>query len=158
MTLKILEPLRDLYKYEVRKIGEQLGLPKELIDRHPFPGPGLAVRCIGDITREKLDILRDADAIVIEEIRKAGVYNDVWQAFAVFLPVKSVGVMGDFRTYEHTCAIRIVESRDAMTANFAKLDWDLLERISTRIINEVAGFNRVLYDISNKPPSTIEFE
>jgi len=158
MTLKILEPLRDLYKYEVRKIGEQLGLPKGLIDRHPFPGPGLAVRCIGDITREKLDILRDADAIVIEEIRKAGIYNDVWQAFAVYLPVKSVGVMGDFRTYENLCALRIVESRDAMTANFAKLDWDLLERISTRIINEVAGFNRVVYDISNKPPSTIEFE
>jgi len=158
MTLKILEPLRDLYKYEVRKIGEQLGLPKGLIDRHPFPGPGLAVRCIGDITREKLDILRDADAIVIEEIRKAGIYNDVWQAFAVFLPVKSVGVMGDFRTYENLCALRIVESRDAMTANFAKLDWDLLERISTRIINEVAAFNRVVYDISNKPPSTIEFE
>lgn len=158
MKLKILEPLRDLYKDEVRKLGKELCLPPELIDRHPFPGPGLAVRCVGDITKEKLDILREADAIVIEEIRKANLYHDVWQAFAVFLPVKSVGVMGDFRTFENVCALRIVESIDAMTANFAKLDWNVLETISTRIINEVRGFNRVVYDISNKPPSTIEFE
>ncbi|MCF2141598.1 MAG: glutamine-hydrolyzing GMP synthase [Candidatus Lokiarchaeota archaeon] len=158
MKLKIIEPLRDLYKDEVRKLGQELGLPSELIQRHPFPGPGLAVRCIGDITKEKLDILREADAIVIEEIKKAGLYNQIWQAFAVYLPVKSVGVMGDFRTFENICAVRIVESIDAMTANFAKIDWNVLERISSRIINEVRGFNRVVYDISNKPPSTIEFE
>ena len=158
MKLKILEPLRDLYKDEVRKLGRELGLPTDLIERHPFPGPGLAVRCVGDITKERLDILREADAIVIEEIKRADLYNRVWQAFAVYLPVKSVGVMGDFRTYANVCAIRIVESIDAMTANFAKLDWNVLERISTRIINEVRGFNRVVYDISNKPPSTIEFE
>ncbi len=158
MKLKVLEPLRDLYKDEVRKIGKSIGLPAELIDRHPFPGPGLAIRCIGEVTKENLTILRNADSIVIEEIRKANLYTKLWQAFAVLLPVKSVGVMGDFRTYEKLCALRIVESQDAMTANFAKLDWDLLENISTRIINEVAGINRVVYDISNKPPSTIEFE
>ncbi len=158
MKLKIIEPLKDLYKDEVRKLGNILGLPQELIERHPFPGPGLAVRCIGEITKEKLDILREADAIVIEEIINAGLYKQIWQAFAVFLPVKSVGVMGDFRTYEYLCALRIVESIDAMTANFAKLDWSVLEQISTRIINEVKGINRVVYDISNKPPATIEFE
>jgi GMP synthase (glutamine-hydrolysing) len=158
MNLTILEPLKDFYKDEVRKLGLELGLPKSLINRHPFPGPGLAVRCIGDITPEKLRILQEADAIVIEEITKAGIYNQIWQAFAAFLPVKSVGVMGDFRTYENICAVRMVESVDAMTANFAKVDWNLLERISTRIINEVRGFNRVVYDISNKPPATIEFE
>ncbi|MHA1731213.1 MAG: glutamine-hydrolyzing GMP synthase [Promethearchaeota archaeon] len=158
MKLKLVEPLKDLYKDEVRKIGRELGLPETLIKRHPFPGPGLAVRCIGPVTKERLDILREADAILIEEIRAAELYDDLWQAFAVFIPAKSVGVMGDFRTYEYICAIRVVESRDAMTANFAKLPWDLLERVSTRIINEVKGFNRVVYDISNKPPSTIEFE
>ncbi|MHA1583913.1 MAG: glutamine-hydrolyzing GMP synthase [Promethearchaeota archaeon] len=158
MKLKVLEPLRDLYKDEVRKIGETMGLPRELIERHPFPGPGLAIRCVGDITKDKLEILRHADSVVVEEIQKAGLYNSVWQAFAVFLPVKSVGVMGDYRTYEYLCALRIVESIDAMTANFAKLDWAILERISTRIINEVSGINRVVYDISNKPPATIEFE
>ncbi|MHA1777091.1 MAG: glutamine-hydrolyzing GMP synthase [Promethearchaeota archaeon] len=158
MALKIIEPLKDLYKDEVRKVGKALGLPEELIHRHPFPGPGLAVRCIGAITRKKLEILREADAIVIEEITKAGLYHQVWQAFAVYLPVKSVGVMGDFRTFENICAVRIVESIDAMTANFAKIDWNVLENISSRIINEVRGFNRVVYDISNKPPSTIEFE
>lgn len=158
MKLKIIEPLRDLYKDEVRKIGMELGLPLALIERHPFPGPGLAIRCIGKITKENLTTLREADAIVIEEIRNAELYTKLWQAFAVLLPVKSVGVMGDFRTYENLCALRIVESKDAMTANFAKLNWDLLEHISTRIINEVAGINRVVYDISNKPPSTIEFE
>ena len=158
MMLEIIEPLRDLYKDEVRKIGVQLGLPKEIILRHPFPGPGLAVRIIGSVEKERLNVLREADAILIEEIKKAGIYEDLWQAFCVFLPLKTVGIMGDFRTYENICAIRVVESVDVMTANFAKLDMDLLEKISTRIINEVKGFNRVVYDISNKPPSTIEYE
>ncbi len=158
MKLKIIEPIKDLYKDEVRRIGRQLTLPNQILDRHPFPGPGLAVRCLGKITKERLDTLREADAIFIEEIKKAGVYNDIWQAFCVFLPVKSVGVMGDFRTYENICAVRAVNSIDGMTSSFSKLDWDLLETISTRIINEVKGFNRVVYDISNKPPSTIEFE
>ncbi|MHA1682450.1 MAG: glutamine-hydrolyzing GMP synthase [Promethearchaeota archaeon] len=158
MKLKIIEPLKDLYKDEVRRVGIGLGIPPEIINRHPFPGPGLAVRCVGAIKKEYLDILREADAILIDEIKKAGIYNDLWQAFAVFLPAKSVGVMGDFRTYEYVCAIRVVESKDAMTANFARLPWDLLDKISTRIINEVKGINRVVYDISNKPPATIEFE
>ena len=158
MMLEIIEPLKDLYKDEVRRIGLQLGLPKNIIYRHPFPGVGLAVRIIGSIDKEKLDILRNADEILIEEIRAAGIYENLWQAFCVFLPLKTVGVMGDFRTYENICSIRVVESLDAMTANFAKLDMNLLEKISTRIINEVKGFNRVVYDISNKPPSTIEYE
>jgi len=158
MTLKIIEPLKDLYKDEVRKIGLQLGLPENIVLRHPFPGPGLAVRIIGPIEKKKLDILRDADEVLIDEVRKANVYDSVWQAFCVFLPLKTVGIMGDYRTYEYICAIRVVESLDAMTANFAKLDWDLLEKIGTRIINEVKGINRVVYDISNKPPSTIEYE
>ena len=158
MRLKIIEPLKDLYKDEVRKIGKQLGLEVELIDRHPFPGPGLAIRCVGAIDKKKLDILREADSILLEEIRKAGIYNDLWQVFCVLLPIKTVGVMGDFRTYEYICAIRAVESKDVMTASFAKLEWDLLEKIGTRIINEVKSFNRVVYDISNKPPSTIEYE
>lgn len=158
MKLKLVEPLKDLYKDEVRKIGLKLGLPEDIVNRQPFPGPGLAVRCMGPVKKEYLEILRDADYIVREEIEKAGVDQQLWQYFAVFLPVKNVGVMGDFRTYDYICAIRAVESVDAMTANFAKLNWNLLERISTRIINEVKGFNRVLYDISNKPPSTIEFE
>jgi GMP synthase (glutamine-hydrolysing) len=158
MMLEIIEPLKDLYKDEVRRIGLQLGLPREMIMRHPFPGPGLAVRIIGSVTKEKLDIIRKADAILIEEIKLAGIYETLWQAFCVFLPLKTVGIMGDFRTYEYICAIRIVESMDVMTANFAKLDMDLLEKISTRIINEVKGINRVVYDISNKPPTTIEYE
>jgi GMP synthase (glutamine-hydrolysing) len=158
MMLKIIEPLSDLYKDEVRSIGLKLGLDPELIKRHPFPGPGLAVRCIGPITEKLLKILRDADSILIDEIKKANMYDKVWQAFCVLIPIKTVGVMGDYRTYEYLCSIRIVESVDAMTANFVKLDWNLLERISTRIINEVKGFNRVVYDISNKPPSTIEYE
>ncbi|MFO8017114.1 MAG: glutamine-hydrolyzing GMP synthase [Promethearchaeia archaeon] len=158
MKLEIIEPLKDIYKDEVRKIGIKLGLNEELVKRHPFPGPGLAVRCIGKIDKKKLDILREADQILLEEIRKAGLYDELWQIFCVFLPIKTVGIMGDFRTYEYICAIRGVESHDAMTANFAKIPWDILERISTRIINEVKGFNRVVYDISNKPPSTIEFE
>ena len=158
MKLKIIEPLKDLYKDEVRKIGLKLGLDSELIKRHPFPGPGLAVRCLGSINKEKLDLIRNADSILLEEITTAGIYDELWQAFCVLLPVKTVGVMGDFRTYEYVCSIRAVKSLDAMTANFAKLDWDLLEKISTRIINEVKGINRVVYDISNKPPSTIEYE
>jgi len=158
MMLKIIEPLKELYKDEVRKIGLQLGLPESIVLRHPFPGPGLAVRIIGPIDKKKLDILRNADEILIEEIRKAKIYDSVWQAFCVFLPLKTVGIMGDYRTYEYICAIRVVESLDAMTANFAKLDWELLEKISTRIINEVKGINRVVYDISHKPPSTIEYE
>jgi GMP synthase (glutamine-hydrolysing) len=158
MKLKIIEPLKDLYKDEVRKIGLKLGLPEHLIYRHPFPGPGLAVRIIGAVDKERLDILREADAILIDEIKKKGIYREIWQAFCVFLPLKTVGIMGDFRTYEYLCAIRLVESKDAMTASFAKVEWNFLERISTRIINEVKGINRVVYDISNKPPSTIEFE
>ena len=158
MMLKIIEPLKELYKDEVRKIGLQLGLPEKIVLRHPFPGPGLAVRIIGPIEKKKLNILRDADEILIDEIKKAKVYDSFWQAFCVFLPLKTVGIMGDYRTYEYICAIRVVESLDAMTANFAKLDWELLEKIGTRIINEVKGINRVVYDISNKPPSTIEYE
>ncbi|MFX1568875.1 MAG: glutamine-hydrolyzing GMP synthase [Promethearchaeota archaeon] len=158
MKLKIIEPLKDLYKDEVRRIGLKLGVPDEIVSRHPFPGPGMAVRIIGPINKEKLDILRQADEILIEEIKKAGIYENLWQAFCVFLPLKTVGIMGDFRTYEYICSIRVVESLDAMTANFSKLDWELLEGISTRIINEVKGINRVVYDISNKPPSTIEYE
>jgi GMP synthase (glutamine-hydrolysing) len=158
MKLEVIEPLKDLYKDEVRKIGISLGAPAYIITRHPFPGPGLAVRIVGSIDKTKLRILKEADEILIEEIRRAEIYNDLWQAFCVFLPVKTVGVMGDYRTYEYICAIRVVESLDVMTANFAKLDWDLLEKIGTRIINEIKGFNRVVYDISNKPPSTIEYE
>jgi len=158
LNFELIEPIKDLYKDEVRKIGLKLGLPEELIGRHPFPGPGLAVRIIGSIDEEKLNMLKSADYIILEEIKRAGIYDELWQIFPVFLPIKSVGVMGDYRTYENICAIRAVQSIDAMTANFAKIDWDLLEKISTRIINEVKGFNRVLYDISNKPPSTIEYE
>jgi len=158
MKLEIIEPLKDLYKDEVRRIGLKLGVPEEIVLRHPFPGPGLAVRIIGPINKDKLDILRQADEILIEEIKKSGIYESLWQAFCVFLPLKTVGIMGDYRTYEYICSIRVVESLDAMTANFSKLDWELLEGISTRIINEVKGINRVVYDISNKPPSTIEYE
>ncbi|MFX1280113.1 MAG: glutamine-hydrolyzing GMP synthase [Promethearchaeota archaeon] len=158
MKLEVIEPLKDLYKDEVRRIGIKLGIPNEIILRHPFPGPGLAVRIVGPVNKAKLDILRGADEILIDEIRKAGIYNDLSQVFCVFLPLKTVGVMGDFRTYEYICAIRAVESIDFMTANFAKLEWDLLERISSRIINEVKGINRVVYDVTNKPPGTIEYE
>ncbi|MBN2097112.1 MAG: glutamine-hydrolyzing GMP synthase [Candidatus Omnitrophica bacterium] len=158
MHFKLLEPLKDLFKDEVRLLGKELGLPDDLVWRQPFPGPGLAVRIIGAITKARLDILRQADWILLEEIKKAGLYRKLWQSFCVLLPVKSVGVMGDERTYENVCAVRAVTSEDAMTANWAKLPYELLERISNRIINEVKGINRVVYDISSKPPSTIEWE
>jgi GMP synthase (glutamine-hydrolysing) len=158
MPFALIEPLRDLFKDEVRRIGKELGLPKEVLVKHPFPGPGLAVRLLGEIIRPHLVILQDADAIVVEEIRRAGLYEKVWQAFAVLLPVRSVGVMGDGRTYGLTVAVRVVESDDAMTADWVKLPGEVLERISTRIVNEVTGVTRVVYDISSKPPSTIEWE
>ncbi len=158
MPFGLIEPLRDLFKDEVRSIGKDLGLPEEILVKHPFPGPGLAVRLLGQITREDLSTLREADAIVVEEIRRAGLYNKVWQAFAVLLPVRSVGVMGDGRTYGLTVAVRVVQSEDAMTADWVRLPGDVLERMSTRIVNEVTGVTRVVYDISSKPPSTIEWE
>jgi GMP synthase (glutamine-hydrolysing) len=158
MPFALVEPLRDLFKDEVRRIGKDLGLPDEILRKHPFPGPGLAVRLLGEITREHLHTLREADAVVVEEIRRAGLYEKVWQAFAVLLPVRSVGVMGDGRTYGLTVAVRVVESDDAMTADWVRLPGEVLERISTRIVNEVPGVTRVVYDISSKPPSTIEWE
>ncbi|MCX7879759.1 MAG: glutamine-hydrolyzing GMP synthase [Ignavibacteria bacterium] len=158
MKLKVIEPFRELFKDEVRKVGIELGVPRWFIERHPFPGPGLAVRIIGETTKERLEILREADAIFIEEIQKYGLYNDIWQAFAVLLPVKTVGVMGDERTYENVCALRAVTSSDGMTADWFKFPYEVLERISNRIINEVRGINRVVYDITSKPPGTIEWE
>jgi GMP synthase (glutamine-hydrolysing) len=158
LGFELIEPLRDLFKDEVRKMGLELGLPEELVWRHPFPGPGLAVRCIGAVTKERLDRLRAADAIVLEELRKAGLYREIQQAFAVLLPVQSVGVMGDGRTYEDVMAIRAVRTDDFMTADWYPMPYDVLGRMSTRIINEVRGVNRVVYDISSKPPSTIEWE
>ena len=158
MPFELIEPLRDLFKDEVRRIGRELGLPEEILVKHPFPGPGLAVRLLGEVTHEDLERLREADAIVVEEIRRAGLYEKVWQAFAVLLPVRSVGVMGDFRTYGKTVGVRVVESDDAMTADWVRLPPEVLERISTRIVNEVAGVTRVVYDISSKPPGTIEWE
>jgi GMP synthase (glutamine-hydrolysing) len=158
MPFALIEPLRDLFKDEVRRIGRDLGLPNEILVKHPFPGPGLAVRLLGEITRPHLVTLQDADAIVVEEIRRAGLYEKVWQAFAVLLPVRSVGVMGDGRTYGLTVAVRVVESDDAMTADWVRLPGEVLERMSTRIVNEVTGVTRVVYDISSKPPSTIEWE
>ncbi len=158
MNLELIEPLRELFKDEVRLVGRELGLPERIIMRHPFPGPGLAIRIIGEIKRENLEILREADSIILEEIEASGWYEHVWQAFAVLLPVQSVGVMGDERTYEQVIAVRAVESVDAMTADWARLPYEVLQKISNRIINEVKGVNRVVYDISSKPPSTIEWE
>ena len=158
MNMKLVEPLRELFKDEVRALGRELGLPDAFVGRHPFPGPGLAIRCPGEITREKLDILRKADAIYLDEIRKAGLYDVIWQAFAVLLPVRTVGVMGDHRTYDHVLALRAVTSVDGMTADFYPFEMTFLGRVATRIINEVKGINRVTYDITSKPPGTIEWE
>jgi len=157
MKLKLV-PLRELFKDEVRALGREMGMPDEIVDRQPFPGPGLAIRIIGEVTARRCDILREADSIVLEEIKKAGLYKQIWQSFAVLLPIKTVGVMGDERTYENTVALRAVESVDGMTADWIKLPYELLETISQRVINEVRGVNRVVYDISSKPPSTIEWE
>jgi GMP synthase (glutamine-hydrolysing) len=158
MKFELVEPLRDLFKDEVRAVGEELGLPHDIVWRQPFPGPGLAVRIIGDITKERLELLRAADHIVTEEIKRAGLYREIWQAFAVLPAVKTVGVQGDGRTYAYPAVIRAVTSEDAMTADWARLPYELLEKMSSRIINEVPGINRVAYDISSKPPATIEWE
>ncbi|MBE7636982.1 glutamine-hydrolyzing GMP synthase [Sneathiella sp. P13V-1] len=158
MDLELLEPFRELFKDEVRALGRELGMAKDLVDRHPFPGPGLAIRVPGEITRDRLDILRKADVIYLEEIRNAGLYDEIWQAFSVLLPVRTVGVMGDNRTYDYVCALRAVTSTDGMTADYYPFSHDFLGRVSTRIINEVQGINRVVYDTTSKPPGTIEWE
>jgi len=158
MKLKLVEPLRELFKDEVRALGRELGLPDAFVDRHPFPGPGLAIRMPGEVTSDKLEILRKADAVFLEEIRNAGLYDAIWQAFAVLLPVRTVGVMGDARSYDFACALRAVTSTDGMTADYYPFPHDFLGRTATRIINEVRGINRVTYDITSKPPGTIEWE
>ena len=158
LGFELIEPLRDLFKDEVRRLGIELGLPENLVWRHPFPGPGLAVRCLGEISKDRLAVLREADSIVVEEIQNAGLYRETSQSFAVLLPVQSVGVMGDARTYENAIAIRSVDTNDFMTADWSRLPYDLLAKMSSRIINEVKGVNRVCYDISSKPPATIEWE
>jgi GMP synthase (glutamine-hydrolysing) len=158
MKMSLCEPLRELFKDEVREMGATLGMPRHVLWRQPFPGPGLAIRCLGEVSAEKLRILREADVILDHEVREAGLYEALWQSFCVLLPVRSVGVMGDARTYEYTIAVRAVESKDAMTADWARLPYELLARVSNRIINEVRGCNRVVYDISSKPPATIEWE
>jgi len=158
MKFNMIEPLRELFKDEVRNVGRELGLPDEMVNRHPFPGPGLAIRILSDVSKQKLDILREADAIYLEEIRSAGLYDSIWQAFAVLLPVRSVGVMGDERTYENVLGLRAVNSTDGMTADWYQFPYEVLARISSRIINEVTGINRVVYDVSSKPPATIEWE
>jgi GMP synthase (glutamine-hydrolysing) len=158
MRLQLIEPLRELFKDAVRKLGEVLGIPASIVGRQPFPGPGLAIRVLGEVTAERVAILQAAEAIVDEEIRTAGLYDKLWQAFAVLLPIRTVGVMGDARTYDNVIAVRAVESVDGMTADWARLPADLLARLSSRLINEVRGVNRVVYDISSKPPATIEWE
>ena len=158
LKFKLIEPFRELFKDEVRLVGKELGMADEIVWRQPFPGPGLAVRILGEVTEERLKVLREADAVGVEEIKRAGLYKEIWQSFAVLLPVKSVGVMGDERTYENVVGIRAVSSLDGMTADWVRLPYDLVARISNRIINEVKGVNRVVYDISSKPPSTIEWE
>jgi GMP synthase (glutamine-hydrolysing) len=158
MQLKLIEPLRDLFKDEVRRIGRDLGMPEDILQRQPFPGPGLAVRILGEVTAERVALLQEADDIVVSEIKNAGLYTKIWQSFAVLLPVKSVGVMGDQRTYAYTCAIRAVHSEDGMTADWVPLPYEVLKTISSRIVNEVRGINRVVYDITSKPPGTIEWE
>jgi GMP synthase (glutamine-hydrolysing) len=158
MHLELIEPLKMLFKDEVRNVGRELGLDEEVVGRHPFPGPGLAIRILGEVTEDRLRLLRKADAIMIEEIRKANLYDDIWQALCVLLPVQSVGIMGDERTYEHVGVIRAVDSTDGMTAHWSRIPLDVLEKISVRITNEVKGINRVCYDITSKPPSTIEWE
>ena len=158
MKLKLIEPLKDLFKDEVRRIGRDLGMPEDILQRQPFPGPGLAVRILGEVTKERADLLRDCDEIVVAEIKKAGLYQKIWQSFAVLLPVMSVGVMGDQRTYGYTCAVRAVNSEDGMTADWVPLPYEVLKEISNRIVNEVRGVNRVVYDITSKPPGTIEWE
>ena len=158
MNLKLVEPLRELFKDEVREVGRALGLPAELVMRHPFPGPGLGVRILGDVTRSKIKLLQAIDEVFISELRSSGLYQHTWQAFAVLLPIQSVGVMGDERSYDYVCALRAVDSVDGMTADWTELPFDFLKRVSSRISNEVKGINRVVYDISSKPPSTIEWE
>jgi len=158
MNMKLVEPLRELFKDEVRDLGRELGIPEIIVGRHPFPGPGLAIRIPGEIENDKIDILRKADAIYLDEIRKAGLYNDIWQAFAVLLPVRTVGVMGDARTYDFVCALRAVTSIDGMTADSFPFDHEFISSVATRIINEVRGINRVVYDVTSKPPGTIEWE
>jgi GMP synthase (glutamine-hydrolysing) len=158
MKLKLIEPLKDLFKDEVRRIGRELGMPEEILQRQPFPGPGLAVRILGEVTPERIALLQEADDIVVTEIKAAGLYTQIWQSFAVLLPVMSVGVMGDQRTYAYTCAIRAVHSEDGMTADWVPLPHEVLKKISSRIVNEVRGINRVVYDITSKPPGTIEWE
>jgi GMP synthase (glutamine-hydrolysing) len=158
MRFRLIEPLRELFKDEVRNVGRELGLPEEMVGRHPFPGPGLAIRILGAVTESALDVLRQADAIYLEEIRSANLYDEIWQAFAVLLPVRSVGVMGDERTYDNVVALRAVTSTDGMTADWFGFPHDVMARISDRIIREVDGVNRVVYDVSSKPPATIEWE
>jgi GMP synthase (glutamine-hydrolysing) len=158
MNMQLVEPLRELFKDEVRELGRELGLPEAFVQRHPFPGPGLAIRIPGEVTAEKCDILRKADAVYLEEIRNAGLYDAIWQAFAVLLPVRTVGVMGDYRTYDYVCGLRAVTSVDGMTADVYPFAPEFLSRVATRIVNEVQGINRVVYDYTSKPPGTIEWE